>query len=443
MAEKLSERVAFEPFGTLAGVLSGEPFKIFPTGTWYRGSRKLELTPERLREFSANVKAGLPRYRIPINIEHDRSQGSYGAVDDVEYVENGADGPGLYATRYTLTDAGRQLVEQGKFPGISGEAIWSLNGGAKYQDPKTGKYHDNVLAGVALTATPFFGKDVALFTAQPPTETDTMADDTAKPRRGNGFTAFRDKMKSFLAEIDAYLKDADGDGVPDEMPAMPAETPTLAAGASVDKKHEGMSADTAPVAGVTAETPPVGGKPAADAAVQGAETMADNDQTPATPPAPEQMTQVVSVEEFAAVKAQLEAEQKARADLAEKFAAEQRKSRLAGWTAKVENFHAVPTDGLVDKFMALEDAAPDLAEFFAQTIAALDTKIVTGDLFTQRGSARKATANVETLADLASQFVADKFDGDMGKWEQAMNLAGEKRPDLLAAYLRSAPVDKE
>src|SRR3990167_6384961 len=161
------ERIALEPFGSLDSLLTGLPFKIFSVGRWYREERTLDITPDRLKQFSANLKAGLPRFRIPINIEHDRTLGTYGGVDDVEYTETGTDGPGLYATRYELTDEGRKLVEQKKFPGVSGEAIWTLNNGAKYQDPKTGKYFDNVLAGVAMTSTPFFGNDVALFTAFP------------------------------------------------------------------------------------------------------------------------------------------------------------------------------------------------------------------------------------------------------------------------------------
>src|SRR5205085_6665150 len=74
----ISERVAFEPFGSLQGLLEGAPFRIFPTGTWYRDNRTLELTPARLKEFATNMRAGLPRFRVPINIEHDHGQGAFG-----------------------------------------------------------------------------------------------------------------------------------------------------------------------------------------------------------------------------------------------------------------------------------------------------------------------------------------------------------------------------
>src|SRR5689334_11499159 len=98
----VSERFAFEPFSSLDGVLTGAPIRVFPEGTFYRGERKLTVTKDRLQEFAANVKAGLPRFDIPINIEHNDQAGRYGTVRDLEYFENGPSGPGLYATQYEL-----------------------------------------------------------------------------------------------------------------------------------------------------------------------------------------------------------------------------------------------------------------------------------------------------------------------------------------------------
>ena len=149
---------AFEPFGSLDGVLAGAPIKIMPVGTFYRDSRKLTITPERLQEFAANVAAGLPRFRIPINENHG-GVGKVGTVSAIAYMPLGPDGDGLYATEYELTDAGKQLVTSKRFDAVSPEAVWTLNDGAKYQDPQTGKKHDNVLVGLALTDRPFFGHD--------------------------------------------------------------------------------------------------------------------------------------------------------------------------------------------------------------------------------------------------------------------------------------------
>ena len=145
-----SERYAFEPFGTLDSVLSGAPIRIMPIGTFYRGERKLEITEADLKQIADNVKLGLPRFRIPINENHS-GLGKVGTVSAVEYQANGVDGAGLYATQYELTDEGKKLIQQKRFDAVSPEVVWSKNEGAKYQDPQTGEYHDNVLIGMALT----------------------------------------------------------------------------------------------------------------------------------------------------------------------------------------------------------------------------------------------------------------------------------------------------
>lgn len=165
-----TEKLAIEPFGSLEGVLRGDPIRIFPVGKFYRDDRVLDVTPQRLKEFAANIHEGLPRFEVPINLEHEKQWGRYGSVLDLEYQEQGLDGPGLYATRYQLTPEGRTLLESQRFKGLSGEAVWTLYDGAKYQDPQTGAEHDNVLVGLALTNTPFFGKDVNMYSAQPPAD---------------------------------------------------------------------------------------------------------------------------------------------------------------------------------------------------------------------------------------------------------------------------------
>lgn len=161
------QRMAFEPFGSMDGLLAGAPIKIMPLGTFYRDQRTLELTPDRLRQIAANFKAGLPRFRVPINENHSGT-GKIGTVQDVQYFEQGPDGPGLYATQYDLSEQGKALITQKRFDAVSPEVVWKLNDGATYQDPTTGRQHDNVLVGLALTDRPFFGHDnVALFSAFP------------------------------------------------------------------------------------------------------------------------------------------------------------------------------------------------------------------------------------------------------------------------------------
>ncbi len=159
---------AFEPFGTMEDVISGKPIKIMPVGTFYRGDRVLTITADDLREIERNTARGLPRFRIPINENH-QGVGKVGTVNAVKFLDTGADGAGLYATDYELTEEGKRLVAQKRFDSVSPEVIWKKNDGALYQDPQTGNKVNGVLVGLALTDRPFFGHDnVALFSANAP-----------------------------------------------------------------------------------------------------------------------------------------------------------------------------------------------------------------------------------------------------------------------------------
>lgn len=469
---------AVEPFGTLDGVLRGDPFKIFPVGTWHREDRKLEVTPKRLKEFAANVKAGLPNFRIPINIEHDATLGKYGTVNDVAYLETGPDGPGLYATNYELTEAGRELVREKKFDGVSGEAVWTLNG-AKYQDPATGKYSDNVLVGVALTARPYFGKEVNLFSAFPKDDAaqqirdafsklslkeqvsifnshlqDHMADNSAivvdKPKGNNGFkklkAAFREKLNAWLDE----LQDKDGNGEPDDAApeGMSATASDTFTGRPIVFNLSGGNSTTG-VAQVVKEllstqvnpppTPPVAETP------QGDTPMADPITTPA-PTAPETFS--VSAEEFVALKAkaekaaQLETEFAAQRTQLETFAAqyaaEKTARRLEQLTARYETFSVDKPTTLAEKFAALEQANPELFKYFDGLLETLSGQLRQSALFAQFSKENTGAPTAEDLDGLAKRIVKEEFSGDIGKYNEALGVAAKRRPDLFAEYRAQA-----
>lgn len=227
MTTNQAEKYAFEPFSSVSGILRGEPFKIMPLGTFYRGDRKLEITKTRLEQMAANVKSGLPRFRIPINTDHKQDVGKVGTIQDVEFREDGADGPGLYAVKYELTEKGKKLVQEDGYDAPSAEVMWSLNG-AKYQDPTTGKYHDNVLAGMALTPKPFFGHDnVSLYSATAPAEI------TEKFEDANGAAGMMHRvrtavglMKRVITALDVTKSaDPDEDGDDDTLTQIVNETP--------------------------------------------------------------------------------------------------------------------------------------------------------------------------------------------------------------------------
>ena len=156
-------RYAFEPF---AKIELGQPIKIMPVGKFYRGKRILEVTKDRLQEIVKNFQTGLPRFRVGFNLDHEENSGKVGDVKNLAYLDDGPQGSGLYATQYELSEKGKKAIEEDGYDGTSAEVVWTLNNGAKYQDPESGTETDNVLVGVAFTPKPFFGhKHVALYTA--------------------------------------------------------------------------------------------------------------------------------------------------------------------------------------------------------------------------------------------------------------------------------------
>ena len=155
--------VAFEPF---AKVANGEPIRLMPIGKWYRGDRELDITKQLLEQVVRNFDAGLPQYRVGIDLDHGEGKGKVGDVKALAYLEGtqALKGDGLYITDYDLTDKGVKAIAEDGYDGVSAELVWSLNG-STFQNPVTGEEVDNVLTGVALTPRPFFGREVAIFSA--------------------------------------------------------------------------------------------------------------------------------------------------------------------------------------------------------------------------------------------------------------------------------------
>jgi len=136
---------------------------LLPEGKWFRDSRELDITQERLLEMVRNFKNSLPNFRVGFNLDHEDTGGKVGDIKDVAYLPGGPQGSGLYATEYELTEKGQKAIDEDGYDGVSCEVVWTLNG-SMYQDPATGAEHDNVLVGVALTPYPFFGHgELALY----------------------------------------------------------------------------------------------------------------------------------------------------------------------------------------------------------------------------------------------------------------------------------------
>lgn len=125
------------------------PFRILPVGKYSRFGRNVDITPEKVQQMAANF-GKVPNTPLPINREHMPEMGKLGDIVAVE-----ARPDGLYATP-SWTEAGLRAVQGGEFQFFSPEIKW---GPTDYD----GAQVSNVLIGLALTNTPFFGKDTALY----------------------------------------------------------------------------------------------------------------------------------------------------------------------------------------------------------------------------------------------------------------------------------------
>lgn len=126
-----------------------QPFRILPVGKYSRFGRKVDITLAKIQEMAANF-GKVPNTPLPINREHVPENGKVGDIAAVE-----ARPDGLYMTP-AWTEAGLAAVQAGDFQFFSPEIKW---GPTDYD----GLTVSNVLMGLALTNSPFFGKDTALY----------------------------------------------------------------------------------------------------------------------------------------------------------------------------------------------------------------------------------------------------------------------------------------
>ena len=156
-----------------------------------------------------------------------------------------------------------------------------------------------------------------------------------------------------------------------------------------------------------------------------------------TPNAAEQMTQVVTAEQFAAVQAELAAQKQAAETFRVELAKTNRARRLDQLTARVEQFMAISADKaeLAGKLLDLEEKSPELFGYFDGLLAQLDGALTQADLFTARADGRpaKEERGAETFADAAAKVWAEKYDSDPAKYELAANEVAKAKPALYQA----------
>ena len=412
-SEKMSQQYGFDPFASLQGVLTGKPFKILPQGIFYRGEKVLNIDESVLREIASNVKIGLPRFRIPINQDHRHDAGKIGTIQDVEYLPAGEDGAGLYATKYDLTDKGKKLITEDGYDAPSAELIWTKNDGQKYQDPETGKHHDNCLVGVAVTPVPFFGhRNVSLYSAN--LERGKLANEEDELINiANRLNILQEQFEDWKVNMSAHMT------TEEMVKKMEAEGMTPE---EIKKKLAAMKEKT---------------------------NMAE--ETIVAPVVP-----AVSVDEFNALKSKAEAfdtamkkqaeefdaklkAEKERADtFATQFAAERKARAIETLNVKAQKLSWLPIkpDEYAEKFYELGELKPELAKWFAEKFDAVEKLLAQSALFGQV-SHDNADVGVDTIDAIANKIVAEKFSGDMTKYKDALSEAGKLRPDLAKAGLMS------
>ncbi len=397
-----SERIAIEEF--MAADFK-RPFRILPIGRFYRDERILDITAERAKEVYDNWKLGLPRYGLSVTVEHGNDKSQSGAIGRVKEIALRPDG--IYAEKTDFSKAGEELLNEDRYRAVSPEIIWTLNENSKYQDPKTGAWHDNVLVGLAVTTTPFFGQDVQVFSVnkkgdekfESPTRHQVHVESTG----GN-----MDKSK---------MTDAQKKAMKEMMDAGKSEEDAIKAldGEKKEEKLEEGRAISAP------ETFAVG-------------------------------------ESFVAMKATIEAltAKLGEADikheaLVHQFAAERQLRRTVEFIEGAEKFSALPAkqDELGMKLLALYDAdasaTKDLYNYFDGLLTQLNQVASQSELFASVGSERFDSESGDPFIAAVEKIRAEKF--GVEKYEdgfaKAYNLAGSLHKDLARQYvMRNTHVDR-
>src|SRR3990167_448917 len=383
--EAMASMLWVDPFN----YTEGQPFRVFPIGSFKRGERTIELTAERLKQIAANYNKGHPRWKIPIYPGHptdaNTDPAKIGNATKLEFRE----GDGLYAYP-EYTEDGKKNVADGAYQYVSPGIIWS-----GYTD-ENGNEISDVLDHVALTNRPFFGSRTAIFSSDEGImkSTDTMAQ-------------IREAVKDALTDLFADKK------------KKPLDTPdTKSEETEEEDEDESMMKD-----------------------MKGKQAMSDPIPT-------ETFDAKAKVDELAAqlkvqadtFAAQLAAEKTRADEFAAKLQAEQTKRRKSELKQVAESFTALPVkpDEYAENFYALEQANPNLAKWFADQFAQFETVAATGGLFSQFSRENAQHTETVTLEKLSAKIKAEEFKAD-GKSRytntEAMIEAGKRRPDLVERYI--------
>ena len=395
MAQENSVQLAFEPFS----FENGQPIRILPEGSWYRGDRKLNLTKQLLVEVQNNFEQGLPQYRVGFNLDHAEDRGKVGDIHKLVYLDDLPAGPGLYATEYDFTPKGLRAIDEDGYDGVSAEIVWSMNDGAMFQDPETGEEYDNVLVGVALTPQPFFGHgQVALYSATPTSKKENAIEQVWK--------SFKESLSEAIFGKEDIIEDDDTGNL---------ETQDINGGEdmSEEKLQEELDAKVEELDAKKEEL-----------ATKDGELEALSEELKARREEIEALKIDEDADEFAILKG---AHDKLSAKY-EKLEAEVREEKLA---AEVKAFKALALDKdeYIEKMSALEDKDSELAEWVKAKFGGFDKSLAEAGIFVEFGNDHEDTAN--TLTALVEQKLKSSFGDDQSKYAEALAMVAKEHPALV------------
>lgn len=141
----------------------GEPYRLFPFGSFVKGGQRRDITPELARRFR------LPHFKPPVKLgSHEDTTPAGGHIVGLEVREDG-----LYAIP-DLTERGAQALKDGAYRYHSPEVIWE---GSGYENPVTGELIEGpLIVGDALLHTPHLGESTALYSVETMEVNKEMAD---------------------------------------------------------------------------------------------------------------------------------------------------------------------------------------------------------------------------------------------------------------------------
>lgn len=158
---------------------------LMPNGYVRGGIRRPPITAQDLQLMAANFEkrasSGYYQTNIPLNIEHEPTEGKIGTIRSFRVGEDGG-----YAY-LELTEEGKQLLASGKFDYLSPEIRWQT------EDIVTGEELGPTLVGAAVTNYPFFGDRTAMYSER---AQEKLAEDMPELTPGPGA-----KRESLVQEI--------------------------------------------------------------------------------------------------------------------------------------------------------------------------------------------------------------------------------------------------